>query len=68
MLLSFYSAYLFLLSFVNNLVPGSLVWRARNVMMGSVLGAAVCFPLGKSFQPRAIRMPLFFPIDFCEPN
>lgn len=28
------------------ILPGSLIWRARNVMMGSVLGAAVCFPLG----------------------
>ncbi|XP_015882555.1 uncharacterized protein LOC107418382 [Ziziphus jujuba] len=28
------------------LLPGSLQWRARNVMMGSLLGAAVCFPLG----------------------
>lgn len=27
-------------------VPGSLHWRARNVMLGSALGAAVCFPLG----------------------
>ncbi|XP_010546007.1 PREDICTED: uncharacterized protein LOC104818216 isoform X2 [Tarenaya hassleriana] len=28
------------------IMPGSLAWRARNVMLGSVLGAAVCFPLG----------------------
>ncbi|OMO59991.1 hypothetical protein CCACVL1_24494 [Corchorus capsularis] len=28
------------------ILPGSLQWRARNVMLGSVLGAAVCFPLG----------------------
>lgn len=28
------------------ILPGSLHWRARNVLMGSVLGAAVCFPLG----------------------
>ncbi|MBA0713564.1 hypothetical protein Golax_012590, partial [Gossypium laxum] len=27
-------------------VPGSLQWRARNVVLGSVLGAAICFPLG----------------------
>uniref|UniRef100_A0A2P2JRF3 Complex I assembly factor TIMMDC1, mitochondrial n=1 Tax=Rhizophora mucronata TaxID=61149 RepID=A0A2P2JRF3_RHIMU len=27
-------------------LPGSLQWRARNVMLGSLLGAAVCFPLG----------------------
>ncbi|XP_060204627.1 uncharacterized protein LOC132632643 [Lycium barbarum] len=27
-------------------MPGSLQWRARNVMLGSALGAAVCFPLG----------------------
>ncbi|PIA61862.1 hypothetical protein AQUCO_00200097v1 [Aquilegia coerulea] len=28
------------------ILPGSLQWRARNVMMGSILGAAFCFPLG----------------------
>ncbi|XP_077244181.1 mitochondrial import inner membrane translocase subunit Tim17/Tim22/Tim23 family protein [Tasmannia lanceolata] len=28
------------------IMPGSLLWRARNVLMGSVLGAAFCFPLG----------------------
>lgn len=28
------------------IMPGSLRWRARNVMLGSVLGAAFCFPLG----------------------
>ncbi|XP_009768601.1 uncharacterized protein LOC107827295 isoform X1 [Nicotiana tabacum] len=28
------------------IMPGSLHWRARNVMLGSALGAAVCFPLG----------------------
>uniref|UniRef100_A0A7N0TZF2 Complex I assembly factor TIMMDC1, mitochondrial n=1 Tax=Kalanchoe fedtschenkoi TaxID=63787 RepID=A0A7N0TZF2_KALFE len=28
------------------ILPGSLVWRARNVTLGSVLGAAICFPLG----------------------
>lgn len=28
------------------ILPGSLRWRARNVMLGSVLGAAFCFPLG----------------------
>ncbi|KAI9089790.1 hypothetical protein K1719_029083 [Acacia pycnantha] len=28
------------------IMPGSLVWRARNVALGSVLGAAFCFPLG----------------------
>lgn len=28
------------------IMPGSLYWRARNVMLGSVLGAAFCFPLG----------------------
>lgn len=28
------------------IMPGSLKWRVRNVMLGSVLGAAVCFPLG----------------------
>lgn len=27
-------------------VPGSLKWRARNVLLGSVLGAGICFPLG----------------------
>ncbi|XP_027124862.1 uncharacterized protein [Coffea arabica] len=28
------------------IMPGSLLWRVRNVMLGSALGAAVCFPLG----------------------
>lgn len=28
------------------IMPGSLPWRARNVLMGSVLGAAFGFPLG----------------------
>ncbi|XP_010251185.1 PREDICTED: uncharacterized protein LOC104593161 isoform X2 [Nelumbo nucifera] len=28
------------------ILPGSLLWRARNVLMGSFLGAAFCFPLG----------------------
>ncbi|KAG6497676.1 hypothetical protein ZIOFF_045580 [Zingiber officinale] len=27
-------------------VPGSPMWRARNVLLGSVLGAGICFPLG----------------------
>lgn len=28
------------------IMPGSLQWRARNVALGSVLGAAFCFPIG----------------------
>ncbi|XP_059642593.1 uncharacterized protein LOC132284499 isoform X2 [Cornus florida] len=28
------------------IMPGSLLWRARNVALGSVMGAAICFPLG----------------------
>ncbi|KAG8378849.1 hypothetical protein BUALT_Bualt07G0027500 [Buddleja alternifolia] len=28
------------------ILPGTLHWRARNAMLGSVLGAAICFPLG----------------------
>lgn len=28
------------------LLPGSLQWRARNILLGSVLGAAIGFPLG----------------------
>ncbi|KAK2978078.1 hypothetical protein RJ640_005199, partial [Escallonia rubra] len=28
------------------ILPGSLLWRTRNVVLGSVMGAAVCFPLG----------------------
>ncbi|WOK96398.1 hypothetical protein Cni_G05105 [Canna indica] len=28
------------------LMPGSPMWRARNVLLGSVLGAGICFPLG----------------------
>ncbi|KAJ6875522.1 hypothetical protein NC652_035044 [Populus alba x Populus x berolinensis] len=27
-------------------VPGSLRWRARNVLLGLFMGAAFCFPLG----------------------
>ncbi|XP_051136646.1 uncharacterized protein LOC127255232 [Andrographis paniculata] len=28
------------------ILPGSLRWRLRNAMLGSVLGAAICLPLG----------------------
>ncbi|CAA2956024.1 hypothetical protein CDL12_07054 [Olea europaea subsp. europaea] len=28
------------------ILPGSLRWRVRNMMLGSVMGAAICFPLG----------------------
>ena len=28
------------------ILPGSFRWRARNMALGSVLGAALCFPLG----------------------
>ncbi|KAL8223283.1 hypothetical protein R6Q57_020682 [Mikania cordata] len=28
------------------IMPGSLAWRGRNVVLGSVLGATLCFPLG----------------------
>ncbi|KAL0902842.1 hypothetical protein M5K25_028487 [Dendrobium thyrsiflorum] len=28
------------------ILPGSLKWRARNVLLGSTLGAGICFPLG----------------------
>ncbi|KAJ4840202.1 hypothetical protein Tsubulata_002953, partial [Turnera subulata] len=28
------------------ILPGSLRWRARNMLLGSALGAALCFPLG----------------------
>lgn len=28
------------------IMPGSLAWRGRNVVLGSVLGATFCFPLG----------------------
>ncbi|CAA6673078.1 unnamed protein product [Spirodela intermedia] len=28
------------------ILPGSLMWRARNMLLGSTLGAAFCFPLG----------------------
>ncbi|XWS37500.1 hypothetical protein CRYUN_Cryun19dG0048200 [Craigia yunnanensis] len=28
------------------IMPGSLQWHARNVVLGSVLGAALCFPFG----------------------
>ncbi|KAG6384790.1 hypothetical protein SASPL_153608 [Salvia splendens] len=28
------------------ILPGSFRWRLRNAMVGSLLGAAICFPLG----------------------
>ncbi|KAH6755282.1 Mitochondrial import inner membrane translocase subunit Tim17/Tim22/Tim23 family protein [Perilla frutescens var. hirtella] len=28
------------------ILPGSFRWRLRNAMLGSVLGATICFPLG----------------------
>ncbi|XP_072984909.1 uncharacterized protein [Typha latifolia] len=28
------------------ILPGSMMWRARNILLGSVLGAGICFPLG----------------------
>ncbi|XP_047939975.1 uncharacterized protein LOC125187426 [Salvia hispanica] len=28
------------------ILPGSLRWRLRNAMVGSLLGATICFPLG----------------------
>lgn len=28
------------------ILPGSPMWRARNVLVGSALGAGICFPLG----------------------
>lgn len=28
------------------ILPGSIMWRARNAFLGSVLGAGICFPLG----------------------
>ncbi|KAG1366241.1 hypothetical protein COCNU_13G000310 [Cocos nucifera] len=28
------------------ILPGSMLWRARNILLGSVLGAGICFPLG----------------------
>lgn len=36
--------------FSHLLVPGTFMWRMRNVALGSVLGAAVCFPLGKETE------------------
>ncbi|XP_022889878.1 uncharacterized protein LOC111405294 [Olea europaea var. sylvestris] len=33
------------------ILPGSLRWRVRNMMLGSVMGAAICFPLGKHIWP-----------------
>lgn len=40
----------FLLCF-DFLVPGSLHWRTRNALLGSVLGAAFGFPLGNYSAP-----------------
>lgn len=28
------------------ILPGSVMWRARNAFLGSILGAGICFPLG----------------------
>ncbi|CAD6343432.1 unnamed protein product [Miscanthus lutarioriparius] len=28
------------------ILPGSMMWRARNVLVGSALGAGICYPLG----------------------
>ncbi|KAG0483497.1 hypothetical protein HPP92_011581 [Vanilla planifolia] len=28
------------------ILPGSFKWRARNVLLGTALGAGICFPLG----------------------
>ncbi|KAK4568655.1 hypothetical protein RGQ29_004165 [Quercus rubra] len=36
------------------IMPGSLQWRARNVALGSVLGAAICFPLVTVSSPFSI--------------
>lgn len=38
------------------IMPGSLQWRARNVALGSVLGAAFCFPIaGRESKRREAR-------------
>lgn len=37
-------------------VPGSLRWRARNMALGSVLGAAFCFPLGNFIFPSVVLL------------
>jgi hypothetical protein len=42
------------------LVPGSLLWRARNVALGSLLGAAICFPIGNRFVPQMLLLSLQF--------
>ncbi|KAL4397192.1 hypothetical protein AHAS_Ahas01G0167300 [Arachis hypogaea] len=34
------------------ILPGSLRWRARNMMLGSVLGAPFCFPLEASLDAQ----------------
>lgn len=39
-------------------VPGSLRWRARNVLLGSVLGAAFCLPLGNRSHLKYLDLPL----------
>lgn len=53
-------------------MPGSLPWRARNVMLGAVLGAALGFPFGNTFNsvifPKCTfidRMPLTWVDAFC---
>ncbi|CAO2184972.1 unnamed protein product, partial [Urochloa humidicola] len=33
------------------ILPGSMMWRARNVLVGSALGTGICFPLGTFISP-----------------
>ncbi|KAL7138962.1 hypothetical protein ABFS83_09G018200 [Erythranthe nasuta] len=40
------------------IMPGSLRWRLRNAMLGSVLGAAICFPLGVCFLSGWLHLKL----------
>ncbi|KAL6964403.1 hypothetical protein U1Q18_035458 [Sarracenia purpurea var. burkii] len=52
------------------IMPGSLLWRARNVVLGSVLGAAFCFPLGNTSAPYVVVIEFciqFLHLNSCKP-
>uniref|UniRef100_A0A0E0C0J7 Complex I assembly factor TIMMDC1, mitochondrial n=2 Tax=Oryza meridionalis TaxID=40149 RepID=A0A0E0C0J7_9ORYZ len=52
------------------ILPGSPMWRARNVLVGSALGAGVCFPLGwiqlKLAEKANLEMASSKPADLVE--
>ncbi|XP_076902308.1 uncharacterized protein LOC143557018 [Bidens hawaiensis] len=54
------------------ILPGSLAWRGRNVLLGSVLGAAVCFPFGwlhlKLVEKAHESSPVLIESNNAKPN